>query len=382
VEPSNARRLRARLGRWFRGARRDLPWRREPRDPWAVLVSEVMLQQTRVEVVAPRFEAFLRRWPTPAAMADSPVDDVVAAWSGLGYYGRARRLHAAARAIVERHGGRFPADAESLRALPGVGEYTAGAVGSLALGLPLPLVDGNVSRVLARLFAVRGDPRKGETARRLRDLAAALVPAGSPGNCRAALGQPDPGVGAGAWNEGLMELGALVCVPGKPRCLLCPLSGECAARAAGLEERLPETPAPAKARKVRLAAALVRDGEGRTLLLRRPDGALLGGTWELPGAEVAEGGDPVAALSAALAERLGGRWEVGALRARVRHSILDRRITLEAFEARPRGRRPRRPAGSLLASEADLPSLPLSSLVTKTLRGAAGTPLDGGQPLP
>jgi A/G-specific adenine glycosylase len=287
-------------------------------------------------------------------MAAAPVDDVVAAWSGLGYYGRARRLHAAARAIVERHGGRFPADEESLRALPGVGEYTAGAVGSLALGLPLPLVDGNVARVLARLFAVRGDPRRGAAARRLRDLAASLVP------------RP----GAGAWNEGLMELGALVCVPGKPRCLLCPLARDCAARARGLEERLPETPAPAKARKVRLAAALVRDGRGRTLLLRRPDGALLGGTWELPGAEVAEGGDPVATLSAALAERLGGRWEVGALRTRVRHSILDRRITLEAYEARPLGRRPARPGDSLLASAEDLPGLPLSSLVTKTLRGA------------
>lgn len=350
-----------RLATWFRKARRNLPWRREPRDPWAVLVSEVMLQQTRVEVVAPRFEAFLRRWPTPAAMAASPVDDVVAAWSGLGYYGRARRLHAAARAIVERHGGRFPGDEDALRALPGVGEYTAGAVGSLALGLPLPLVDGNVARVLARLFAVRGDPRKGEAARRLRDLAAALVPPR----------------GAGAWNEGLMELGALVCVPGKPRCLLCPLSGECAARKAGLEERLPETPAPAKARKVRLAAALVRDRRGRTLLLRRPDGALLGGTWELPSAEVAEGGDPAAALSEVLAARLGGRWEVGALRTRVRHSILDRRITLEAFDARPLGRAPRRPGGSLLASEADLPALPLSSLVTKTLRGAGRSPIHG-----
>jgi A/G-specific adenine glycosylase len=315
-----------------------------------VLVSEVMLQQTRVEAVAPRFDAFLRRWPTPAAMAAAREEEVVAAWSGLGYYRRARSLHAAARALVERHGGRFPADAAALRALPGVGDYTAGAVGSLALGLPLPLVDGNVARVLARLFAVRGDPRRGGAARRLRDLAAALVPR----------------EGAGPWNEGLMELGALVCVPATPRCPLCPLREECAARARGLEGRIPEIPARKPARDLRLAAALVRDGAGRTLLLRRPDGGLLGGTWELPCAEVREGGDPVASLGDALRERLGGRWTVGALRARVRHSILDRRITLEAYEARRAGRLPR-PADSLFAAPEDLAALPLSSLVTKTL---------------
>ncbi|HEU4394125.1 MAG TPA: A/G-specific adenine glycosylase, partial [Planctomycetota bacterium] len=143
VEPGRAARLRRRLGAWFRRERRDLPWRREPRDPWATLVSEVMLQQTRVEVVAPRFDEFLRRWPTAAAMAAADEREVMAAWSGLGYYRRARNLHAAARAIAARPGGRFPDDEASLRALPGVGEYTAGAVGSLALGLPLPLVDGN-----------------------------------------------------------------------------------------------------------------------------------------------------------------------------------------------------------------------------------------------
>jgi len=320
-----------------------------------VLVSEVMLQQTRVEAVAPRFEAFLRRWPTPAALAAAREEDVVAAWSGLGYYRRARLLHAAARALVERHGGRFPRDAAALRELPGVGEYTAGAVGSLALGLPLPLVDGNVARVLSRLFAVRGDPRSGAAARRIRELAAALVPAR----------------GAGAWNEALMELGALVCVPATPHCAACPLAGECRALAAGLEERLPELPARKAARPVRLAAALVVDDAGRTLLLRRPDGGLLGGTFELPHAEVGEGSDPAAALQGALRATLGGRWEVGERRATVRHAILDRRITLDAFDARPAGPRRARPVGSVYAAAGDLPSLPLSSLVTKTLAGAA-----------
>ncbi len=355
AEAEGARRLRSLLAAWFRRNGRDLPWRSEPRDPWAVLVSEVMLQQTRVEVVVPRYEAFLRRWPTAAAMAASPVDDVVAAWSGLGYYGRARRLHAAATAIVERHGGAFPRDEASLRALPGVGPYTAGAVGTLSLGLSLPLVDGNVARVLARLFAVRGDVKTGEAAARIRALAAELVPDRN----------------AGAWNEGLMELGALVCVPGRPRCLLCPLAGECAGRKAGLAAVLPEGAPRKRSRAVRVAAALVRDGKGRTLLLRRPDGGLLAGTYELPSAEVGEGADPVASLCESLHVRFGGRWEVGALRARVRHSILDRRISLEAYEARPAGRL-RRPEDSVYASTEDLADLPLSSLVTKTLRNAGG----------
>jgi A/G-specific adenine glycosylase len=261
--------------------------------------------------------------------------------------------------LVARRGGRFPADAAAVRELPGVGDYTAGAVGSLALGLPLPLVDGKVARVLARLFAVPGDPRRGAAARRIRALAAALVPARE----------------AGAWNEGLMELGGLVCVPRRPRCPYCPQRDGCEARARGLEERIPAVPRRRPARAVRLAAALVRDGRGRTLLLRRPDGGLLGGLYELPAAEVGEGDDAAAALSGALRARLGGRWRIGALRARVRHSILDRRIALEAYDARPEGRgrtpAPGRP-GVRYAAAADLAALPLSSLVTKALAADRG----------
>jgi A/G-specific adenine glycosylase len=322
-----------------------------------------MLQQTRVEVVVPRFGAFLERWPTPASMARSKEKDVLAAWSGLGYYGRARRLHAAAKAIGD---GPFPSDEASLRALPGVGDYTAGAVGSLALGLPIPLVDGNVARVFARLFAVRGDPRKGESLKRIRALAADLLPM----------------EGAGEWNEGLMELGALVCVPGSPRCLLCPLAMDCAARRMGIEETLPEVPPRRKPVAVRMAAALVRDGKGRTLLLRRPDGGQLSGMYELPTAEVGEGSDPVVALGTLLHERLGGRWEIGVLRRKVRHSILDRRITLETYDARSVGRRPARPEDSVFAAEEDLEDLPLSSLVTKALatRPLAGAGRQPGPP--
>jgi A/G-specific adenine glycosylase len=342
VTSPDADRLRRRLREWFRRNRRDLPWRREPRDPWAVLVSEVMLQQTRVDVVVPRFDAFLKRWPTPEAMARSSEREVLAAWSGLGYYGRARRLHAAAKAIA---GKPFPSDEASLRALPGVGPYTAGAVGSMAFGLPIPLMDGNVTRVLSRLFVVRDDPK------RIREIAASLVPE----------------KGAGEWNEGLMELGALVCVPGAPRCLLCPLAADCGARAKGIEESLPVLPPRAKPVAVRMAAALVRDGKGRTLLLRRPDGGQLSGMYELPSAEVGEDADPVVALCLLLHERLGGRWEIGAVQRKVRHSILQRRITLEVYGARPVGRRSARPEDSVFAAAEDLAELPLSSLVTKAL---------------
>ena len=348
---SRAEALRRPLAAWFRRARRDLPWRAEPRDGWAVLVSEVMLQQTRVEVVAPRFRAFLDRWPTPAAMAAAPEDAVLAAWSGLGYYRRAVHLHRAARAVVDRHGGEMPRDLDALRALPGVGEYTAAAVGSLALGLRAPLVDGNVARVLSRLFAVRGDPRRGAAAARVRALAAALVPRN-----------------AGPWNEALMELGALVCIPARPRCGDCPLTRECVARGRGLQDRLPELAARKPSRPLRLAAGLV-SGPGGTLLLRRPAGGLLGGTWELPHAEVHEGEDPRGCLSAALAGRLGGRWTVGPLAATVRHSILDRRITLEAYPVL--GKRPRAGRGAVYACAETLAGLPVSSLVGKVLRGAA-----------
>src|SRR5438045_2904526 len=195
--------LADRLLSWFATARRDLPWRKEPRDPYRVWVSEVMLQQTRVEVVIPYYHRFLRRFPTLASLAAAPLDEVLALWSGLGYYARARNLHRAAQAC----GGRLPETADGLRALPGFGPYTAAAVASLAFGEDVALVDGNVARVLSRLFAIREDARA-----RAWEIAARLLPRGR----------------AGAFNEALMELGATVCTPRTPDCPRCPLQRMCA----------------------------------------------------------------------------------------------------------------------------------------------------------
>jgi A/G-specific adenine glycosylase len=221
--PTSVAPLRDALLAHFDRHGRDLPWR-HTRDPYAIWVSEMMLQQTRAETVIPYYARFLERFPTPRALADAPLDSVLAAWAGLGYYRRARLLHAGARTVVERHDGTLPRDPEALRALPGVGAYTAGAIASIAFGLREPLVDGNVERVLTRLFALGGDPRTGENKKRLWSLARAFADCERPGDL----------------NQSLMELGATVCVPVAPRCLLCPARAHCAAFAAGNPEGYPE----------------------------------------------------------------------------------------------------------------------------------------------
>ncbi|MFO0601701.1 MAG: A/G-specific adenine glycosylase [Polyangiales bacterium] len=232
------------LLRWYDGAARKLPWR-EARDPWATWVSEVMLQQTRVETVIPYYERFLLRFPTPAALAAAGEADVLALWSGLGYYRRARLLHAGARRVAEAHGGEIPRDHAALRALPGVGDYTAGAVGSIAFGLRVPLVDGNVERVLTRLHAVGGDPRAPAVRKRLWALAARYADHPRPGDV----------------NQSLMELGATVCAPTSPRCLVCPVRSRCAAARAGEPERYPEKPPRAAPREERWHALVATRGE-------------------------------------------------------------------------------------------------------------------------
>lgn len=236
--------LRGALLDWYRAHARALPWRDDP-DPWGVWVSEVMLQQTRVETVIPYYARFMARFATPRALADAPEPEVLSLWAGLGYYRRARMLHAGARAVVERHGGSVPADLDALRALPGVGAYTAGAVASIAHGLRAPLVDGNVERVLTRLGAMEGDPRRGDTQKRVWALAARLAE------------HPDPG----AVNQSLMELGATVCAPRSPRCLVCPVRAWCAAHARGEEERYPEKAAKAAPKPERWTAVVPRRGE-------------------------------------------------------------------------------------------------------------------------
>jgi A/G-specific adenine glycosylase len=250
--------------------RRDLPWRRTS-DPYAVWVSEVMLQQTRVEAVVPYYERWLARFPTVEALSAADLDDVLKTWEGLGYYARARNLHAAARLVRERHAGDLPSDPRELQRLPGVGEYTAGAIASIAFGVPAPAVDGNVRRVLARLYDLE-EPTSGQ----LRRIAAALVPADRPGD----------------FNQALMELGATLCTPRSPRCDACPLVALCRARALGVQEDRPHAAAKRAVPERVIATAVVDDGDGRLLLVKRPRHGLLGGLWEFPGQEVETGEEP------------------------------------------------------------------------------------------
>lgn len=257
----------------FDRTRRDLPWR-SGRTPYRVLVSEIMLQQTRAETVAPYYVRWLRRFPGWEELADASWDEVMAQWKGLGYYARARNLQRTAMLVRERHGGRVPSEPSALRELPGVGEYTAGAVASIAFGRPVAAVDGNVRRVLCRLLD-EGDPSPA----RLRAEAARLLDPRRPGD----------------FNEAMMELGATVCTPGRPSCQSCPVAAWCRARAAGTA---PDRPLPRPRRKMRSAAyavAVALDGAGRTLLTRRPARGLLAGTWEFPASELPAGGSGASA---------------------------------------------------------------------------------------
>jgi A/G-specific adenine glycosylase len=268
------------LGAWFDASARDLPWRRT-RDPYAIWISEVMLQQTRVDTVIPYYQRFLARYPTVRDLASAELDGVLSSWSGLGYYSRARSLHAAAREVTERYGGALPADAAELRSLRGVGAYTAGAIASIAFGRREPLVDGNVARVLARLEGIDDDVRSPAGSKRLWGVAARLVPIDRPGR----------------FNEALMELGAMVCTPREPRCDACPVRARCAAAAAGRQRELPIVGGKRPPTAVSLVAAVVRRGE-RALLGRRPEGGLFGGLWEPPMVEAASLAEAAPALAA------------------------------------------------------------------------------------
>lgn len=291
---------------WYAAHARSLPWRDAP-GPYQTLVSELMLQQTRVETVLPYFARFMERFPTVESLAQAPLDDLLTLWSGLGYYSRARNLHAAAREVV-RLGG-FPRSAEGLRALPGVGPYTAGAVASIAMGLDEVAVDGNLERVLSRLHRYEG-PRQGIDA-----LARRHLPAGR----------------AGDYNQALMDVGARICAPRNPACDRCPLAPHCEARAAGDVERYPQKVAK-KASPSREAVAGVWRRDGQVLLARRPDGGLLGGLYELPGADLNEGERPEIGLTRAFSERLGLLCRPGRALGQVQHVFTHLRLTLHVVE--------------------------------------------------
>jgi len=266
--PTGDRAIARAIARWFESNARSLPWRLSPRDPWLSLMSEIMLQQTQAARVAERFDAFARSFPTPGAMARASVDDVMAMWSGLGYYRRARMLHACASAIVDRYAGRVPDDVEQLRSLPGVGRYTAGAVASIAFRKPEPIVDGNVARVLLRLRGV-DQPVDGPGVQawaweRAADLARAA------------------GDRIAGYSEGVMELGATVCKPGAPDCTVCPVSKLCSAHQSGIADRIPRPKSRVVRKPLAISAMVVVDRRGRVLLEPRPAGGLWGGLWQPP----------------------------------------------------------------------------------------------------
>lgn len=301
---------------WYDRARRDLPWRAPPGerpDPYAVWLSEIMLQQTTVRAVAPYYEAFLRRWPDVTALAEAELDDVLAAWAGLGYYARARNLHACARTVAREHGGRFPGTAAELAKLPGIGAYTAAAVAAIAFGQKTAAVDGNVERVLARVRGV-ATPLPGAKPE-LRALAEDIVPADRPGD----------------FAQAMMDLGATVCTPKRPACAICPLIDLCRARAGGLQDVLPHKGAKREKPTRRGAAFLALRGDGMVLLRKRPASGLLGGMREVPGTAWTETGGADGVDVSAEAP-VAGDWR--RLPGVVRHTFTHFHLELAVYRAR------------------------------------------------
>ncbi len=326
-----ARSISDRLLAWYEEEARDLPWRRT-RDPYSILVSEIMLQQTRVETAIPYYERFLRAYPTVESLATAPIDGVLKLWEGLGYYRRAHHLHRAAREVVERHGAKIPADLASLRDLPGIGPYTAAAVASIAFGGDEPVLDGNVTRVLARLFRVSGDPQRADTRRRLEELARSLVPRGR----------------ASEFNQALMDLGARVCRPRNPSCEDCPMASLCEAHRAGEETLFPTRTRKRPIPHVDVVAGVIwkrgsEPGErgARVLIAQRQTGDMLGGLWEFPGGTVEEGETLEQALGRELREELAIEVTVGSLLTVVNHAYTHFRMTLHVLHCRHARGRPR-----------------------------------------
>lgn len=344
----DVRTIRRKLLRWYDRSHRDLPWRRT-RDPYAIWVSEIMLQQTRVEAVIPYYERFLARFPTVETLASSREDDVLALWSGLGYYRRARQLREAAGTVVRDHGGRFPPCLEDARSLPGIGRYTAGAVLSIAYGLSHPVLDGNVARILSRVLRLG----EGTTERTLWDVAGRLVPRGRPGD----------------FNQAMMELGATVCTPRAPDCPRCPLAAVCGAADQGDPESFPARRPASRPIRTPVAIALARRN-GRLLLCRRRDRTVLRGLWEFPDCEPRRGVGAAGALAQAFQKDFGLRLLVGEPIGSVRHAIMNRKLEITVFEARVEGR-PRRStaAGELRwLFPGSLRAYPLTGVTRKVLR--------------
>lgn len=334
----NARVRRALLG-WYRRSRRDLPWR-ATRDPYAIWVAETMLQQTQVKTVLPYYHRFLASFPSINHLDRARRDQVLARWSGLGYYRRATNLKRAAREIVRRHGGKLPRNYAALRALPGVGDYTAGAVMSIAFGERYPALDANARRVLSRIYQTRDEAA-------LKTVAPRVVPRASPGD----------------FNQALMDLGATVCLARNPRCAECPVASLCAVSLGG---RITKSAAKVRRRKIEWPLALIARN-GRILLRRRAERGLLAGMWEIPGGEK----KPRERIAEALARELtsaGARVASASMLGVVRHSITDRNIRAPVYLCTLENDFPEKISGWRWLSVGALKKLPVSALSIKAAR--------------
>ncbi len=315
-------RLQRALLAWFHKRKRDLPWRRT-RDPYRIWLSEIMLQQTRVAAVVPYYERFVKRFPTVQALARANPEQVLRFWAGLGYYSRARNLHRAAKQIVTRHGGRFPRAMDAALRLPGIGDYTAAAVLSIAYGAPHAVLDGNVARVLARLAAVGDDPREPQRWTQLRGTAQELLTKQNPSD----------------WNQAMMELGATVCTPRAPRCDACPLACCCKAYRLGIADSLPRKRKKRAPVKMRIAAAVLLDPRGRTFLVRNGGAnsdnaadALFSRMWQFPAVKVSRHARKE--LQTHLDSSLGLNAEALVSLPPARHTVTFRQITLAPYLVR------------------------------------------------
>ena len=367
-DPAQAQALQRALLAWYAKERRDLPWRRT-RDPYAVWLSEIMLQQTRVETVIPYYERFLEAFPSVRELAEAPLDGVLAMWSGLGYYRRARMLHAAAQQ-VSASGGGFPDTVTGLRGIAGIGAYTAGAIASIAFERRAAVVDGNVARVLARVFAIEEDIRGGAGLARIWSIADGLV------------SDRDPG----GWNQALMELGAMVCVPREPRCPMCPVREQCASLARGLTSELPRLSPKKKPLAIRRVALVAYDAVGAVLLARRRAAGTFGGMWEPPSADIplhaGTAAEEVVAASARFASLLGvavrNLEHVGA----VVHVLSHRRMHVDVFVGKVarKLRRPHSPNESAdydaIEWVSDLKTRGVTTLARKILAASVTSALD------
>ncbi len=308
------KRIRRKLLGWYDGHRRRLPWR-ETRDPYAIWISEIMLQQTQVKTVVPYYLRFLERFPTVETLAHAPLGEVLKTWENLGYYARVRNLHKAAGEIAEQYGGRIPDNREEIIRLPGIGRYTAGAILSIAFGRVVPAVDGNVRRVISRLFEITESVDDEETRERIEALVQTLVPKRDPGR----------------FNQALMELGAVRCTPKSPSCPACPLQDDCRARAQGLAHRLPARGKKKTVPHREVVAAVIRDGKGRILIVQRPARGLLGSLWKFPGGILNPQEAREEGLKRIVRDELGIGIGVGSPLVAVKHAYTHFRITLTAF---------------------------------------------------